>query len=350
MINVISKDDEEWNLAVKKLEDYDVFYLREYAIAFEQENPEIYGTPVLFIYENGGDYAVNVAFLRDIGKETFFKGRLEEGKYYDLISPYGYGGFIGNVTDYDVLNEEYKLYCEEQGYISEFVRFGLFSDYYRYYQGYTTSYTHNVIRSLEMPLDEIWQDFKQKVRKNVKRAAKNNLEIAIDEEGTYLNDFLSVYYGTMRRTQAESAFYFQRSFFENINRMDGNYAYFHVRYGGEIISTELVLYGSENCYSFLGGTNCEYFDLRPNDFLKYEIIKWAKEKGLKNFVLGGGYGSDDGIFQYKTCLAPRGVVDFYIGKKVIKTELYDKLCEMRGIETHSLDLEKSGFFPEYRRQ
>ena len=37
---------------------------------------------------------------------------------------------------------------------------------------------------------------------------------------------------------------------------------------------------------------------RANDFLKFEVIKWAKEKGFKNYVLGGGYGTDDGIFQY----------------------------------------------------
>ena len=88
----------------------------------------------------------------------------------------------------------------------------------------------------------------------------------------------------------------------------------YVVHEGKIISTELVIYGTENAYSYLGGTDRDYFDVRPNDYLKYEIIKWAKAKGLKNFVLGGGYGADDGIFQYKLCLAPHGEYDFYIGR------------------------------------
>ena len=71
-----------------------------------------------------------------------------------------------------------------------------------------------------------------------------------------------------------------------------------------------------------------------------------KEKGLKNFVLGGGYGADDGIFQYKTCLAPKGIVDFYIGRKVFDNENYKKLVDIRAEENPGC-LE-SGYFPKYR--
>ncbi|MFK4998691.1 GNAT family N-acetyltransferase [Bacillus sp. N9] len=81
--------------------------------------------------------------------------------------------------------------------------------------------------------------------------------------------------------------------------MKGNFVYIHVLNEDKVVSTELVLYGSENCYSFLGGTDRNYFKLQPNTLLKYEVIKWAKEKGLKRFILGGGYGKDDGIYKYK---------------------------------------------------
>lgn len=78
-----------------------------------------------------------------------------------------------------------------------------------------------------------------------------------------------------------------------------NIMFFHTQYEGKIISTELVIYGMESCYSYLEGTDREYFHIRPNDFLKYEIIKWAKEKGLRNFVLGGGMVRMMGYFSIK---------------------------------------------------
>lgn len=344
IVEISCNQKTEWDKAVRSFENYDVFYLNDYVCAFRDENPKN-GEPILLVYNNKEDCAINVVFKRDIAEETEFKFFLPKGKYYDLVSPYGYGGFIGEITDYVALNAAYNDYCISQRYICEFVRFELFTDYATNYDGEVECRTHNVVRSLDMTLDEIWMDFKQKVRKNVKKANSNHLEIVIENTDEHLQDFLDIYYSTMERSNAESEYYFSKAFFEILNRMSDNIMYFHVIYEGKVISTELVIYGAENCYSYLGGTNREYFELRPNDFLKYEIIKWAKEKGLKNFVLGGGYGADDGIFKYKACLAPRGVVNFYIGRKVFDKKTYDYLVEYR----KKLDKPmKKFFFPEYR--
>lgn len=345
MIQIQVEEGERWNNCVRSFQNYDVFYLHEYVLAFKNED-EKNGVPVLLYYENGEDRAINVVFKRDVALDEKMQGKITVGKHFDLVSPYGYGGFWGSIADYEALNRTYNEFCISQHYICEFVRFELFSDYHRHYDGEVETRTHNVVRNLEMSLDEIWMDFKQKVRKNVKKANNNHLEIVIENTDEHLQDFLDIYYSTMERSNAESEYYFSKEFFEILNRMSDNIMYFHVIYEGKVISTELVIYGAENCYSYLGGTNREYFDLRPNDFLKYEIIKWAKGKGLKNFVLGGGYGTDDGIFQYKTCLAPKGIVDFYIGRKVFDGESYKKLVDIRAEENPGC-LE-SGYFPKYR--
>lgn len=271
-------DRVRWNNTVKSIKGYDVFYLNEYVDAFMRED-ESNGVPVLLYYENGDDRAVNVVFKRDVSKDHHFVGKLETDTYFDLITPYGYGGFLGEISDYDSLNNAYSQYCMDNRYVCEFVRFELFSDYYQQYEGEIESRTHNVVRNLESSMDEIWMDFKQKVRKNVKRANTYGVEVIIDEPGTYMDDFLRIYYGTMERSDAENQFYFKKPFFEELMSME-NAVMFHVRFEEKIISTELVIYGAENCYSYLGGTDSEYFYTRANDFLKFEIIKWAKEKRL----------------------------------------------------------------------
>ncbi len=338
-------EKEQWNRIVQSFEDYDVFYLNEYVTAFMNEEKKN-GVPILLLYENDNDRAINVVFRRDVADDERFINKIPKESYFDLISPYGYGGFWGKVGDYDTLNEAYNKYCRAKGYICEFVRFELFGDYRAHYDGEVESRTHNVVRSLDMSIDEIWMDFKQKVRKNVKKANSNNLEIVIENTDAHLLDFLDIYYTTMERSNAESEYYFSKAFFETLNQMTENIMYFHVVYEGKVISTELVIYGADNCYSYLGGTNRDYFDLRPNDFLKHEIIKWAKEKGLKNFILGGGYGTDDGIFQYKTCLAPHGIVDFYIGRKIFDVTTYQELVDMRS--KNNPEIIEAQFFPKYR--
>ena len=347
MIVEINVDEREyWNETVRSFVDYDVFYLNEYVTAFMQENTSN-GIPILLYFQNGTDRAINVIFKRDIAKDENLKGKIKEGLHFDLITPYGYGGFWGTVVDNDILNKEYNEYCKLRKFVCEFVRFELFSNYYRNYDGIVETRTHNVVRSLDMSIDEIWMDFKQKVRKNVKRANTYNLEIVIENTGKYIDDFLNIYYMTMDRSNAEQNYYFSKRFYETLNSMKDNIMYFHAMFKGKIISTELVIYGSENAYSYLGGTNRNYFDLRPNDFLKFEIIKWAKKKGLKNFVLGGGYGLDDGIFQYKICFAPHGGRDFYIGRKIFDTVTYDELCELRG-EMNNENIDEREYFPKYR--
>lgn len=339
-------NSQKWDNVVRSFENYDVFYLSSYVRAFQLEDSKN-GEPVLFLYENGEDRAVNVVYKRDAADEPGLSGKIEHGKYIDLITPYGYGGFMGNVTDWDNLNEEYLEFCIGSHFVCEFVRFGLFSEYSKHYDGKIETHSHNIVRNLRLSSDEIWRDFKPKVRKNVNRARTYNLEIIQDKNGEYLDDFLHIYYSTMKRADAEDRYYFSKKFYKVINQMEDNIIYFHVLYKGKIISSELVIYGAENAYSFLGGTEKEYFELRPNDFLKYQIIEWCRERGLKNFVLGGGYGKDDGIYQYKKNLAPNGIVDFYIGKKIFDNDVYNELVRIQ-----SLGKEKDNdisFFPAYRK-
>ena len=335
-------NQKEWDNIVQSFPNYDIFYLSGYSKAFMKEAPKN-GIPVLLLYENGEDRAINVVLRRDVALDKKFTGKIKPGQYFDLITPYGYGGFWGSISNWDKLNQTYNTYCKKNHYICEFVRFELFTDYYKYYDGEVETRTHNVVRSLDMPFEEMWMDFKQKVRKNVKKANTFNLNIIIESTDDHLDDFLQIYYSTMERTDADREYYFSKQFYEDLNQLKSNIIYFYVIHKSKVISAELVIYGSENCYSYLGGTNSEYFDLRPNDFLKYEIIKWAKNKGLKNFVLGGGYGSDDGIYQYKLSLAPHGVYNFYIGRKVFDKKSYDDLVSLS--DENELN-EK--FFPLYR--
>lgn len=346
MIEVVSiKNQEKWDGIVINQENYDVFYLSSYAKAFQVQGE---GEPILIhCVDEEENSAISVMFKRDIAECEYFKDKLIKNKYFDLISPYGYGGFLSDTSITENMLDEYKEYCKENNYICEFVRFELFSEYHKIYKGEVETRTHNVVRNLEIPIDEMLMDFEHKVRKNIKRAQRDGLEILIEQNANHLDDFLRIYYGTMERNSANDSFYFDRKFFETLNEMSGHYVYIYVLYQEKIISAELIIYGTENAYSYLGGTDREYFNVRPNDFLKFEAIKWLKEQGIKNFVLGGGYGADDGIFRYKKSLAPNGIVDFYVGKKIYNDEIYQELVSLKEKE---YKINNMNFFPLYRAE
>jgi hypothetical protein len=349
MISIIRGDEvEKWDGIVKSFKNYDVCYLNGYAKAFQINGD---GEPLLFYYQGINTRAINVIMIRDIAISEAFNDVITIGTMFDVSTPYGYGGLWIEGSEYDEVNKAYDLFCREYGFISEFVRFHLYSNAQANYTGTTETRTHNVVRNLDLSIDEVFMDFEHKVRKNIKRAICSDLRVEIDNTGDRLEEFLRIYYLTMDRSNANENFYFTKEFFNQINKMMGNYMYIHVLHGEEIISSELILYGTENCYSFLGGTNKEYFNMRPNDLLKYEVIKWGKEKGLKRFILGGGYGEDDGIFRYKKSFAPNGIVDFYVGKKIINKDEYMKLINIKKKNVNVNDLNADlmdGFFPKYR--
>ena len=98
----------------------------------------------------------------------------------------------------------------------------------------------------------------------------------------------------------------------------------------------------------------DYFEKRPNDLLKSELIKWARTNEIKYFVLGGGYGSEDGIFRYKKAFFPNDVVDFNTGRWVINNQLYSEIlieakAKYEAENGVSEEFNEKDFFPAYRK-
>ena len=302
----------------------------------------------MFYYADKEGTAVSVFMRYDLSNNPYFHGQIESNKYFDLVSPYGYGGYVWEGCDPKRVAREHQEFCMSNGnLISEVVKFHPLSQFVNSYSGVISSPFHNVIRSTEGSIEDIWMNFTQKVRKNVKKANSYGLLVFHESNSDHLDDFIRVYYKTMERTNADKEYFFDKSFFEALNIDKNNIEYFYAVKGTQIISVELVLYDNVCAYSFLGGTDEEYFELRPNDLLKYEIIKWANAKQLKYFVLGGGHGDDDGIYRYKQALAPQGKVDFFVGTDLFNEEKFKYLCDIRKKEEPDFSI-NNRLFPAYR--
>ncbi|WP_166783989.1 lipid II:glycine glycyltransferase FemX [Cryobacterium suzukii] len=230
--------------------------------------------------------------------------------------------------------------------VSEFIRFSLRPEIVLPYPGTVEVRQDNIVRGLDLSPDDLWMDFQHKVRKNVRKAERSGVEVIADPEGSRFEDFFRIYEATMDRRHADAAHCFSRSFFENIHEnLAGQYIYFHASHEGKVISTELVLVSAETVYSFLGGTMSEYFELRPNDLLKYRVMLWSIDHGLRDYVLGGGYSPNDGTFRYKRAFAPSGSRPFRVGMRVLQPDAYLQL-----LSTTAAECAIPGYFPAYRRR
>ncbi|MCT4588176.1 MAG: GNAT family N-acetyltransferase [Carboxylicivirga sp.] len=305
---------------------------------------------VCALYEKDGVQIIYPFCIRNINQDFL------EGNYFDIITPYGYGDIyiIGNKRGASILEkfqEEFLEWAFKSNIVSEFVRFDLLSKSIRSYYGDLIEGTSNIICDLSFGTEHLWGQFKSKVRRNVNKAIKASLKFEVDIKGERINDFFHLYNQTMDRLQAKSKYYFPVSYFKDIQKeLNGHCVFFFISYNDKPIASVLVLHGVKKMYYFLGGADSKYFDLRPNELLHFEIMKWGIENGLTEYVLGGGYSNNDSLFTFKKGFSPNGVHSFYCGQYVHNKEIYEQLVKQHELDIKSFtgQIEHSDFFPRYR--
>ena len=338
IIDFNNKD--KWQEVTKNRE---VYYQWQYVDAFYQIGD---GIPKLAYAELNGEYIINVFFLRSIAKD--FSLAEKEYDYYDIITPYGYGGIDCVKENTELLQYYHKMfenYCVKNNIISEFVRLCPFTNNY---VNYDNSYEIiNVSKTVYMKLDnpnQIWNDMEGRCRTSIRKALNNNLIVKSGFDKKMLNEFVEIYRETMTRDSADNYYFFNDVFFDSIyNNLDKFAKIYTVYLDEKPVSSSIVLFNSCGAHYHLSGTLSDYMKYCANNLVLYQIALDMCDYGIKSFHLGGGYGGDSSpLLKFKRSFNKFGDLDFYIGKKIYNHKIYDKLCKMRNV---GIDCT---FFPAYR--
>lgn len=282
-----------------------------------------------------------------------------EPKYRDVSSPYGFSGPLKHPKVTELEKELFWNYVDQwyasNHVVTEFIRFNLTYNYHGY-SGNLIPTLSNVKGKLTT-FDEIWANFKPKVRNNYRKAEKNNLhaEVFLEAISTEtIQQFYDIYIQTMSRNEAAQNYFLSQDYFEKLILNHPNTMLVVLVYlEDKAISTELIILNDRTMYSYLGGTLSDYFDLRPNDFLKIEMIKWGLEQHMEYYALGGGRTNNDSLYQYKKTFFPKDEdVIFYTGRKIVNLHMYQNLIkqiEVLKFEEVINDVaNKNIYFPFYR--
>ena len=300
---------------------------------------------------HGGGHVLYPFFLREISGSDGWR---------DIVSPYGYGGPMHwGLTDVEATAEvfwhRFDAWALEHSVVSEFSRLSLFGETLLPYRGATRKRQNNYVRDLSVSVEELGWEVAPKVRSNVRRARREGVTIVIDTDGEFVDDFVRIYTETMQRRDSADWYRFERPFFEGLHAaLAGQFAYVYAELDGRLVSADLLLFGTDIGYYFLGGTEAAAFRARPNDLVKMESMTWLKARGCRSYVLGGGVTAapDDSLDRYKRGFAPHGRVDYLTGERIISAPAYDALlaAHRQRLAARGLDFdESSDFFPAYRR-
>ena len=333
---------EQWDAVVRSFKEYDTYWLSGYVKAFQIHGD---GEPLLFFYESNGIRGINVVMKRDIAADGRFAGKIPAGGYFDVATPYGYGGWIIEGEETKELFSSYEYWCRKNSVISEFVRFHPMLKNHEACESF-----YEVIRLGEvvhMDLSSpavIWENIISKNRNVIRKATKNDVRIYNGRFPEIYETFRSIYNGTMDKDHAEEYYYFGKEFYQSVlEDLPNNAQVFFAEKEGKVIAASIILTANGRINYHLSGSLREYSSLAPTNLLLYKVALWGHENGFKTLYLGGGVGSgEDGLFKFKRAFYKGELNRFHIGKKIFDEEKYNQMLSLRD------DISESNFFPKYR--
>jgi len=347
MLRIITLSEaRSWDEIVRSFADYEVYYLSGYVNAHKVHGD---GEPLLLLFNYDGERAINIVQKRDISMTDAYRGKIEPEQYFDLATPYGYGGFIFEGKFPNNLNGDYTEYCLDNGIVSEFVRFNPLSCYD---QNPNNMYTTRLLgRTIGMKLEseeQIWSSLDGKNRNMIRKAKNNGVSVHFGNTDEIIHEFSDIYRSTMLRVNASNYYYFEPEYFKSLlNGLKQNVMIFYAIYKETIVSMAIIIFANKNVHYHLSGSRAGYQSLGATNLLLFEVALWGLRNNYSRFHLGGGLGgNEDSLFKFKESFSRKDTLNYYVGGKIFSTDRYSYLVSMRSErELKSCD---SSYFPLYR--
>lgn len=273
---------------------------------------------------------------------TFIKRRIpllgNDEDYYDIRSPYGYGGpLVVECADKEKLIEAYrydfKEYCEKNNIITEFVRFhpmaGNAHDFKGIYDVFFDRFT--VGTNLGISDNPLEMEFSKSCKKNIRRALNKGLYYKVIEHPENLLEFKAIYYETMDRNNAEKFYYFNDEYFDRLLKcFSEKLLVIYAIFDDKIVAAGLYFVSHDTLHIHLSGTLDDYLILNPPYVLRYAAAEWALQHGVKYIHHGGGRTNreDDSLYIFKKQFGINTDFEYYIGEKVWNMKVYNELLKL----------------------
>lgn len=139
--------------------------------------------------------------------------------------------------------------------------------------------------ALDRPTEAIWKAMKYSARKQVNQGSRNGIEVfsRCDEE-TIRTDFFPLYLHSMKRLGVPPH---KLQYFLDCQRALGDKMFIFWARKDETLLAGLLGFSSGSRVNIVNTvSDPQYWSLRPNDLLHWEMIKWTAESGHKFFDFG----------------------------------------------------------------
>jgi lipid II:glycine glycyltransferase (peptidoglycan interpeptide bridge formation enzyme) len=208
-------------------------------------------------------------------------------------------------------------------------------------KGFTCKKEFTLVIDLTQDLDTIWQCMdKKSVRYRIKRAQREGIKICVNKD---YEGFFQLYRLFMQKKRLKSIFDVFGVGSVTLETMKKYGTLFAAEYDGEILAGTIFLEDDYNIKAWIGAS--KRFDSdrtkvlmasNADRLVDWELIKYAKEKGIKEFDIGGLWSKEEeakdkekkGINSHKLELGGKVITcysyqKFYSKKFLLAYQLYN---------------------------
>ena len=251
------------------------------------------------------------------------KSKIPNTDFYDLCSPYGFAGIICNTNDVSFIKRALNAQKEQalkQNIIAEFMLFNPCSNIGENLKN-SLDFFAKGNSNVAVYCDNSRFDFySQRLKSKINKAKR---EIYV-KQSSNIEQFVALYYETMKRNNATDFYFFKQEYFENLLK-NKNTIMFEACFNGKIISMAIFIFDEKAMFYHLGANSTE--QMKSNNNAIYAIFEcafdFAYNKGIPLCYLGGGVEENDELFAFKKQFASF-ITPFYIGGVIYNKEIYEK--------------------------
>lgn len=335
---IIRLTEESWKEYVNASFVHDFYHTLSYN-KLEKE-----GEPILFVYQEDNNFIALPLIIREIPDTDLF----------DCTSVYGYAGAISNI-DINAIPEELKIsfqnklneFFVEKKVISVFSRLHPILENDKLVEGLgeIVSLNKTLAINLTISLEEQRRQYRKSNKYEINKLKKNDFEVIEATTKEEQDEFIEIYYETMKKVEANDYYFFPKEYFyEFLNNNCFETKLLLAKKDGKITAGAIFTITDKIIQYHLAGTKQAYARDTPMKLILDEARLLGNDLNAEFLHLGGGVGGsdEDPLFRFKSGFSKESF-QFKIWRYIVNKGKYEELVREKGIST-----DNSSFFPLYR--
>jgi len=160
-----------------------------------------------------------------------------------------------------------------------------------------TFLTHDL--NLSRNSEEVFSSFRDSTKRNIKKAIKKGVKVKIENTLKSVGEYYRLHCITRKKhgLPPQPFNFFKKSFEHIISKNKGIVAL--ASYNNKIIAGAIFFHFKKQAIFKFGGSDSNHHDLRPNNLVMWEAIKWYCRNEYNTFNFGRTELENKGLMQFK---------------------------------------------------